>query len=125
MADKGRRGLVERALRYGFRNGLRRGLGDGNQVWLAVGAVAAGIRLLRWMAGPGKPTIVTELAANLEELRLHGRGRADDARLRTALRGNAIQVIPHLGKRRIPPFRGRGETLIGLIPSQQSAPALA
>jgi hypothetical protein len=71
MADKGRRGLVERALRYGFRNGLRRGLGDGNQVWLAVGAVAAGIRLLRWMAAPGKPTIVTELLEPGQTIVIH------------------------------------------------------
>lgn len=57
------KGLADRALRYGLKAGLRRGLGDGSQLWLAVGGVAAGIRLLQWMASPGKPVVVTEQLA--------------------------------------------------------------
>ena len=53
-------GLVDRALREGLRRGVRQGLGDGSRLWLAVGAFAAVVRLLRWMASPGKPTVVVE-----------------------------------------------------------------
>lgn len=57
MAEERR---VDRALRTAVRRGARRGLVEGSRTWLVVGAVAAGIRLLRWMAGPGRPTVVEE-----------------------------------------------------------------
>jgi len=52
--------LFNRLVRAGMRHGFKRGLGGGSQVWLAVGAVALGARLLQRMASPGKPVIVTE-----------------------------------------------------------------
>jgi hypothetical protein len=65
---RGRGGLTDRVVRYGLRAGWRKGLGDGSQVWLAVGAVAAAVRLLQRMAGPGKPVVVTERLAPGESL---------------------------------------------------------
>jgi len=53
-------GLADRAVRAAMRRGLRKGLGEGSRAWLALGAVATGVRLVRYMAGPGKPTVVTE-----------------------------------------------------------------
>jgi hypothetical protein len=52
--------LTDRAVRRAMRMGWQRGLGDGSRVWLAVGATAVAVRLFQRMAGPGKPTIVTE-----------------------------------------------------------------
>jgi hypothetical protein len=51
---------VDRVLKAATRKGARDGLGEGSRFWLSVGAVAAVIRVLRWMGGPGKPTVVTE-----------------------------------------------------------------
>jgi hypothetical protein len=51
---------LDRLLRAGVRRGLRRGLVDGERLWLAVGAAALGVRLLQRLAGPGKPIVVTE-----------------------------------------------------------------
>jgi hypothetical protein len=53
-------GLVDRALRAGVRRGLRRGLVEGDRLWLAVGAVALGVRVVQRLASPGKPIVVTE-----------------------------------------------------------------
>jgi hypothetical protein len=52
--------LFDRLVRAGMRRGFKRGLVGGNQVWLAVGAVALGARLLRRMAAPGKGVTVIE-----------------------------------------------------------------
>ena len=54
-------GLADRAVRAALRTGARRGLGDGSRGWLAVGAIALGIRLFQRMARPGKAVIVSEL----------------------------------------------------------------
>jgi hypothetical protein len=54
-------GLVDKAIRAGLRRGVRNGLGDGSRVWLVLGAGAAGIRLVQWMARPPKSVIVTEV----------------------------------------------------------------
>ena len=54
-------GRLDRLLRRGVRTGMQRGLGDGSAPWLAIGALALGVRLLRWMARPAAPTIVREL----------------------------------------------------------------
>jgi hypothetical protein len=51
---------LDRVLKAATRRGTTAGLGDGSRVWLVLGAGAALVRLLRWMAGPGKPTVVTE-----------------------------------------------------------------
>ena len=55
--------LFDRLVKAGMRHGFRRGVVGGSQVWLAVGAVALGARLLKRMAGPGKPVVVTERLA--------------------------------------------------------------
>jgi len=52
--------LLDRLVRAGMRRGFKRGLVGGNQVWLAVGAVALGARLLQRMASPGRGVTVTE-----------------------------------------------------------------
>ncbi len=62
--------MLERLLREATRRGLRRGIGEGSRVWLLVGAAAVGLRLLRWMAGPGKPIVVTEELAPGETLEI-------------------------------------------------------
>jgi hypothetical protein len=55
-------GLLDRAVRLGLRHGLRRGLMGGSQLWMAVGAVALGVRIIqRW--GAPKPIVVTERLA--------------------------------------------------------------
>jgi len=59
--DKADGGRLDRLIRRGVRVGMRRGLGEGSRPWLVLGAVALGVRLLRWMARPGGATIVTEL----------------------------------------------------------------
>ena len=64
-------GVTDRALRGAVRTGLRKGIGDGSRVWLAVGAVALGVRLLQRMAGPGKPVVVTEELAPGQTLVVH------------------------------------------------------
>lgn len=51
---------LDRVLKAATRRGTREGLGEGSRLWLVVGAAAALVRLFRWMAGPGKPTVVTE-----------------------------------------------------------------
>jgi len=61
-------GLADRAVRYGIRAGVRKGLSDGSRVWLAIGGVAVGVRLLQRMAAPGKPVLVTEDLAPGETL---------------------------------------------------------
>jgi hypothetical protein len=53
-------GLLDRIVRAGIRRGLRRGLMEGSQLWLAVGAAALGVRVLRRLASRGKPVVVTE-----------------------------------------------------------------
>jgi hypothetical protein len=55
------------------RTGLRRGLVDGNRTWLAVGAAAAGFRLLRRLASK-QPKVVfsEELAPGTTLLISHG-----------------------------------------------------
>ena len=55
--------LADRLVRRAMRTGLRRGLGDGNRLWLAVGAAAVGVRLLRRLTRPGPATVVTETLA--------------------------------------------------------------
>ncbi len=62
--------MLERLLREATRRGLRRGLGEGSRVWLALGALAVAVRLLRWMAGPGRPIVVTEDLAPGETLEI-------------------------------------------------------
>jgi hypothetical protein len=55
-------GLLDRAVRLGLRHGLRRGLMGGSQLWMAVGVVALGVRIVqRW--GSPKPIVVTERLA--------------------------------------------------------------
>jgi len=52
--------IGDRAVRAALRIGLRRGLGDGSQAWLIVGAAAVGVRLLQRMVGPGRQKVVSE-----------------------------------------------------------------
>lgn len=54
--------LVDRAVKAALRLGMRKGLGDGSRVWLAVGAAAVGVRLLQRMAASGQECISEELA---------------------------------------------------------------
>jgi len=46
--------------REALRVGMRRGLGEGNRLWFAIGVVAGGIRLFQWMARP-TPSFLTEV----------------------------------------------------------------
>ncbi|MHB8466136.1 MAG: hypothetical protein ACYDH6_02505 [Acidimicrobiales bacterium] len=55
--------LVDRGIQAALRQGVRRGVRDGSKVWLSIGAVALGVRMIRWMAGPGQPVIVSETLA--------------------------------------------------------------
>jgi hypothetical protein len=52
-------GLLDRAVRVGIRRGFRQGLVDGNQVWLALGTAALGMRLLQMVAAR-RAVVVTE-----------------------------------------------------------------
>ncbi len=52
-------GLLDRAVRLGLRHGLRKGLLGGSQWWMAVGAVALGVRVVQRL-GSRKPVVVTE-----------------------------------------------------------------
>ena len=47
-------------LRLLLRNGVRRGLLGGSRPWLVVGGVAAGIRVLRWIAGSEPEVVYSE-----------------------------------------------------------------
>jgi len=54
--------VMDRAVRAGIRHGFRRGLLGGSQAWLAVGAVAVGVRAMQRLAAR-KPVVVTESLA--------------------------------------------------------------
>ena len=60
--------LADRAVRAALRKGLRRGLIDGNRVWLSIGVAAVGVRLVQRLASPGEPIIVRERLAPGETL---------------------------------------------------------
>jgi len=51
--------VLERVARIGIRRGFREGLVGGNQVWLALGAAALGVRALQLVAGR-RSVVVTE-----------------------------------------------------------------
>jgi hypothetical protein len=51
--------MFERLVKAAVRQGLRRGLRDGNRVWLAVGTAALGVRMLRRLAQP-HPDVISE-----------------------------------------------------------------
>jgi hypothetical protein len=51
--------LLDRAVRLGIRHGFRKGLLGGSQLWLAVGAVALGVRAVQRL-GARKAVVVTE-----------------------------------------------------------------
>lgn len=51
--------MFERAVRAGLRHGFRKGLVGGSQAWLALGAVALGVRLVQRFGRP-EPEIVRE-----------------------------------------------------------------
>jgi hypothetical protein len=53
---------MDRAVRLGIRHGFRKGLLGGSQAWLAVGAVAVGVRAVQRLASR-KPVVVTESLA--------------------------------------------------------------
>jgi hypothetical protein len=66
--------LIDRAVRLAMRHGFRRGLLGGSQLWMAVGAVALGVRVMQRL-GSRKPVVVTERLAPgqtlvIEHLRL-------------------------------------------------------
>jgi hypothetical protein len=69
--------LVDRAVSTALRRGFRRGLLDGNRAWIAIGAAAAGVRVLQWMARPGDPIVVTEELAPGQALVIRHLGPAD------------------------------------------------
>jgi hypothetical protein len=51
--------MLDRAARLGTRHGIREGVVGGNQVWLAIGAAAFGLRLIR-LIGSRRALVVTE-----------------------------------------------------------------
>ena len=51
--------LFDRAVRLGLRHGLRKGLFGGSQLWMAVGAVALGVRVIQRL-GARNAVVVTE-----------------------------------------------------------------
>ena len=48
---------MQKLIQLALRNGLRRGLLGGSRPWLIIGGVAAGIRILRKIAG-SEPVVV-------------------------------------------------------------------
>jgi hypothetical protein len=61
-------GLVDRAVRLGLRHGLRRGVLDGNRLWLGIGAAALVVRVAQRVLGPPDPVVLTEPLAPGETL---------------------------------------------------------
>ena len=51
---------MQRLLRLLLRNGLRKGLLGGSRPWLVLGGVAAGLRVLRWIAGSEPEVVYSE-----------------------------------------------------------------
>ena len=51
---------MQRLLRFALRNGLRKGLLGGSRPWLIAGGVAAGLRVLRKLAGSEPEVVYSE-----------------------------------------------------------------
>ena len=52
-------GVFDRLVKAAMRHGWRRGVMGGSQAWMALGAAALGLRVIRRMASP-KPVVITE-----------------------------------------------------------------